>query len=179
MDVSGAPPDCSADLCGWAYLGAQITMTSDAAGTLYALWNAGSVDKGPERIYFAKSTDSGATWSARVDVSAAPTSAAHAFPAIVAGSAGDVRIAWMDARAAGALWNTYYRRSKDGGATWTAETDLSTSVAGLDYIKPDGFSYPFGDYFEIDIDDRGTTHAIWGEGLNYDGPGSIWYTRGN
>ncbi len=51
LDVSGAPPDCSADYCGLAYLGAQITMTSDAAGTLYALWNAGAVDFGPERIY--------------------------------------------------------------------------------------------------------------------------------
>jgi len=179
LDVSGAPPDCSANLCGWAYLGAQVTLTSDAAGTLFALWNMGTTDKGPERIYFAKSNDGGATWSAKVDLSTAPQGVAHAFPAIVAGSAGDVRIAWMDARAAGPLWNTYYRSSKDGGATWTTETDLSTSVAGFEYIKSDGFSYPFGDYFEIAIDDRGTTHAIWGEGLNYDAPGSIWYTRGN
>jgi BNR repeat-like domain len=179
MEVSGSPPDCSAYLCGWAYLGAQITMTSDAAGTLYTLWNAGAIDKGPERIYFAKSTDTGATWSTKVDVSAAPPNTAHAFPAIVAGAASDVRIAWMDARAAGPLWNTYYRSSTNGGTTWTAETDLSTPVPGFDYITPDGFSYPFGDYFEIDIDDRGVTHAIWGEGLNYDSPGSIWYARGN
>jgi hypothetical protein len=179
MEVSGSPPDCSAYLCGWAYLGAQITMTSDAAGTLYTLWNAGTVDKGPERIYFAKSTDSGATWSAKVDVSAAPTSAAHAFPAIVAGAAGDVRISWMDARATGPLWNTYYRSSTNGGATWSAEADISTYVAGFPYIQSGGFSFPFGDYYELDIDDQGTTHAVWGEGQNYDSPGSIWYARGN
>jgi hypothetical protein len=178
LDVSGAPPDCSAYLCGWAYLGAQATMASDAAGTLYALWNAGAVDKGPERIYFAKSTDGGASWSAKVDVSTAPAGVAHAFPAIVAGAADDVRIAWMDARAPGSLWNTYYRSSANGGATWSAEADLSAYVAGYSYIQQDGFGYPFGDYFEIDIDDQGATHAIWGEGLNYDGPGSIWYTRG-
>src|SRR6185369_1045773 len=46
LDTSASPPDCSAYFCGWAYLGAQITMTSDSAGTLYALWNAGTVDKG-------------------------------------------------------------------------------------------------------------------------------------
>ncbi len=177
IDISGAPPDCSAYLCGWAFLGAQITMASDAGGTLYALWNAGTVDKGPERIYFAKSTDGGVTWSSKMDVSLAPAGVNHAFPAIVAGKAGDVRISWMDARAGG-LWNTYYRSSIDGGETWSAEADLSTSVAGFSYIFPDGFSFPFGDYFEIDIDDRGTTHAVWGEGLNYDSPGSIWYTRG-
>ena len=177
IDISGAPPDCSAYNCGWAYLGAQLTMTSDAAGTLYALWNAGTVDKGPERIYFAKSTDRGATWSAKVDVSAAPVGAAHAFPAVVAGAAGDVRISWMDARI-GTLWNVYYRSSTNGGATWSAESDLSTYVAGFDYIQPDGFGYPFGDYYELAIDDQGATHAVWGEGLNYDAPGSIWYTRG-
>lgn len=179
LESSGAPPDCSAYSCGWAYLGAQITIASDAAGTLYALWNSGIADKGPERIYFAKSTDGGAIWSAKVEVSTAPAGVAHAFPAIAAGAAGDVRIAWMDARAAGPLWNTYYRSSTNGGATWSAESDLSTFVSGFSYIFPDGFRFPFGDYFEIDIDDRGTTHAIWGEGLNYDSPGSIWYTRGN
>lgn len=177
LDLSAAPPDCSAYQCGWAYLSAQITMTSDAAGTLYALWNGGAVDGGPERVYFAKSTDAGATWSARADVSRAPAGANHSFPAIAAGAAGDVRIAWMDTRAS-PLWNTYYRSSSDGGATWSAETDLSTYVSGYSYIQPNGFSFPFGDYFEMDIDDRGTTHAVWGEGLNYDTPGSIWYTRG-
>ena len=178
IDVSGSPPDCSAYLCGWAYLGAQITLTSDAAGTLYALWNMGTADKAPERIYFAKSSNGAATWSAKADVSSAAQGISHAFPAIVAGAAGDVRIAWMDARA-GSLWNTYYRSSRDAGATWSAEADLSTYVTGYSYIQPDGFSFPFGDYFEIAIDDRNTTHAIWGEGLNYDTPGSIWYARGN
>ena len=177
LDTSGSPPDCSAYFCGWAYLGAQITMASDTAGTLYALWNAGTVDKGPERIYFAKSTDAGNSWSTKADVSAAPVGVNHAFPAIVAGAAGAVRISWMDARA-GTLWNTYYRSSTNGGATWSAEVDLSTFVAGFSYIQPDGYSFPFGDYYEMDIDDQGATHAIWGEGLNYDTPGSIWYTKG-
>lgn len=178
LDISGAPPDCSAYQCGWAYLGAQITMASDASGALYALWNAGGADKAPERIFFAKSANAGATWSPKAEVSTAPTGAAHAFPALVAGAAGDVRIAWMDSRA-GTLWNTYYRSSRDGGATWSAELDISTYVDGFEYIKPSGFSYPFGDYFELAIDDRGSTHAVWGEGLNYDAPGSIWYARGS
>ena len=51
-------------------------------------------------------------------------------------------------------------------------------MPGFTYIQPGGFGYPFGDYFEMDIDDHGDTHAVWGEGLNYQTPGSIWYTRG-
>src|SRR5437773_12076805 len=46
LDISCAPPDCSAYECGWAFLGAQITMTSDASCTLYALWNAGRTTTG-------------------------------------------------------------------------------------------------------------------------------------
>jgi BNR repeat protein len=177
LDVSAAPPDCSAYLCGWAYLGAQATLASDAAGTLYALWNSGTLAKGPERIYFARSHDGAATWSGKVDVSRAPAGSAHAFPAIAAAGAGDVRISWMDARQA-PLWNVYYRRSTDGGARFTAEVDLSTFVAGFSYIQPGGFGYPFGDYYEMDIDDRGDSQLVWGEGLNWLTPGSIWYTRG-
>lgn len=177
IDVSAETVDCSAFQCGWAYLSAQIVVASDAAGTLYALWNASTVDRGPARLYFAKSTDAGATWSPKVDLSTAPQGVNHTFPAIVAGAAGDVRIAWMDTRA-GSLWNTYYRSSSNGGASWSTEVDLSSYVSGFSYIQPDGFSFPFGDYFELDIDDRGTAHVIWGEGLNWDSPGSIWYSRG-
>jgi hypothetical protein len=177
IDTSGAPPDCSAFLCGWAFLGAQMTMTADTSGNLYLLWNAGSVAKGPERIYFAKSTNNGQTWSAKVDVSTAPAGTSHAFPAIVATGNGDVRIAWMDTRA-GTLWNMYYRSSTNGGGTWSTETKLSTYVAGYSYIFANGFSFPFGDYFEMDIDENGTTHVVWGEALNYDTPGSIWYVQG-
>jgi hypothetical protein len=178
IDVSGAPPDCSAYLCGWAYLGAQVTLTSDAAGTLYALWNAGTVAKGPERLYFAKSTNSGGTWSTKVDVSSAPSGKNHAFPAITAGAAGDVRISWMDDRSPSGFWNAYYRSSINGGNTWSAEVDISTFVAGYSYITADGFRFPFGDYYEMDIDDQGDTHVIMGEGYSYDSPGSIWYTKG-
>ena len=177
LDVSGSPPDCSAYQCGWAYLGAQITMTADSAGTLYALWNAGPADKQPERIYFSSSTTAGSTWLPTLDVSAAPLGVEHSFPAIVAGSAGDVRIAWMDSRQ-NPLWNTYYRSSTNGGATWSSETQLSTYVPRYSYIQRSGFSFPFGDYFEMDIDSRGQTQAVWGEGLNYDTPGSIWYSSG-
>jgi hypothetical protein len=179
LEVSGAPFDCSAYRCGWAFLGAQVTLTADAGGTLYALWNSATVDRGPHRVYFARSTDAGRTWSPKVDVSGAAPGVNHAFPAITAGRFGDVRISWMDARAvAGNLWNVYYRSSTDGGTSWSSEQDISSGAAGYDYIQPDGFAFPFGDYYEMDIDDRGTTHAVFGEGRNYDSPGSIWYTRG-
>lgn len=177
LDVSAAPPGCAAYKCGWAYLGAQITMTSDVTGTLYALWNSGTVNHGPERIYFASSANGGTTWTARQAVSQARADVEHAFPVITAGAAGDVRVAWMDSRET-PRWNTYYRSSADGGNSWGPETRLSQYVPGYSYVHPLGFGFPFGDYFEMNIDSHGQTHAVWGEGLNYKSPGSIWYSSG-
>jgi hypothetical protein len=184
LDVSSAPPECEAQNCETGFLGAQIALASDASGALYALWNAGSADGGPERIYFSSSTTGGGSWSERANVSDAARGVEHAFPALVAGAAGDVRVAWMDARAtepgrrSPPLWNTYYRTSTNGGATWSAETRLSGPAEGYDYILPAGFRFPFGDYFGLAIDSEGATHAVWGEGRDYKSPGSIWYARG-
>jgi hypothetical protein len=177
MDSSGAPPDCSAFRCEWGFLGAQIAMASDEGGVLYALWNSGRGDGAAERIYFASSTTAGETWSSKKEVSHAPAGAEHAFPAITAGQADDVRIAWMDTRN-GPLWNTYYRSSTNGGATWSAESRLSSYEPGIRYLHAKGFNFPFGDYFGIGIDSEGRTQAVWGEGLNYESPGSIWYGNG-
>jgi BNR repeat-like domain len=185
LDQSGAPPDCrEAQSCGEGFLGAQISLASDADGAVYALWNAGAQNGARERIYFASSTTGGATWSPRSDVSGAGAGVEHAFPAIVAGVSGDVRIAWMDTRSYEPgrpnhrLWNTFYRASTNGGASWSGEQQLSGPIGGYDYILPGGFRFPFGDYFGLAIDSDGTTHAVWGEGRNYKSPGSIWYTRG-
>ena len=59
-----------------------------------------------------------------------------------------------------------------------AEAALSTFVCGFSYIQPGGFAFPFGEYYEMAIDDRGNSQFIWGEGLNWLSPGSIWYARG-
>ena len=185
LDVSSAPPGCAAQGCDEEFLGAQIALTSDAAGTVYALWNAGVENGGPERMYFSSSTSGGGSWSAKADISSAGDSVEHCFPAITAGAAGDVRIAWMDTRNArpySELWNVFQRSSSNGGATWSGESQLSGGARNFDrtydYVRPDGFRFPFGDYFSIAIDNLGNTHAVWGEGRNFKSPGSIWYARG-
>ena len=138
---------------------------------------------GPQRIYFSSSTNGGENWLPRVSISSAQLGVEHAFPAIAAGNNGDVRIAWMDTRKTtdsrkSEYWNTYYRSSSNGGATWGDEIRVSSYVRGYRYIKPEGFRFPFGDYFGMTIDNHGDTHIVWGEGLNYQSPGSIWHSTG-
>ena len=177
LDTSSASPECKDEDCGEAYLGAQIALAADAGGTLYALWSAGSQRSGPQRIYFSSSTHFGEGWLPRTSLSSAGPGVEHAFPAIVAGAAGDVRVAWMDARNA-PYWNTYYRSTINGGATWSEESRLSTYIPGYRYITKKGFRFPFGDYFGMAIDNHDGTQIVWGEGLNYQSPGSIWYVNG-
>jgi len=182
LDVSAAAPACKEEEdCGEGFLGAQVALTSDADGTLYALWSAGGTAFGPQQIYFSSSTNAAENWLPRARVSSAAPGVEHAFPAIVAGAGGDVRIAWMDARNSSRTtpyWNTYYRSSSNGGATWGDEVKVSGYTPGYRYISRQGFRFPFGDYFGMAIDNHGDTHIVWGEGMNYQSPGSIWHASG-
>jgi BNR repeat-like domain len=184
IDQSSAAPVC-AQQCGWQFLGAQITMTigksasnkstgnkpagnksTGSTDTLYVLLNKGTVDQGPEQIYFESSIDGGATWRQTQAVSQAGNEAA--FPSITtSGAAGDVRIAWMEN--GNGNWNVKYQKSPSGGSagTWTPAVSLA---------QPAGFGFPYGDYFKLAVSGAGQTQAVWGEGPNWTGPGSIWYT---
>ncbi len=186
VDVSQAAPQCGCG--GWDYWGAQMALGVDAHDRVYVLWQANRVKYAPTRLYFARSIDGGSSWSRPVDVSLAPQGANNLFPALVAAGDGDVRIAWMDDRNGfdpggndpAARWNTYYRRSSNGGASWSAEAKLSAYVPGYTYklaSPQDGYLQPYGDYFELDINAAGKTVVLWGEGNSYFGPGNIWFAR--
>lgn len=102
-------------------------------------------------------------------------SAYHVFPAIVAGAAGEVHLAWMDNRTGN--WNVWYRSSGDGGRTWSSETQASQYDSAYTYSRHDGFASPYGDYFGIALDGSDHTHIVWGEGPNYVGPGNTFYSH--
>ncbi|MGH3065004.1 MAG: sialidase family protein [Gaiellaceae bacterium] len=182
VDVSGAPPPCGCG--GWAYWGAQLTLAVDGEDRVYVLYDASREKFGVNRMRFARSLDGGETWVDRQDVSLAPAGSNNLFPAVVARGDGDVRIAWQDDRNGfdhggddpGARWNTYYRTSSNGGLTWSGESQLSQGASGYPYKFPNGYLEPYGDYFELDVDGEERTHAFWGEGPSYAGPGNVWYS---
>lgn len=176
--TSGAPLPCRP--CGFSYLSAQDAIAIGNDDTIYLLWNS-SVEVtnfAPERIFFAKSTDDGHTYSTRVDVSDAPAGVEHCFPAITAGrSPGDVRIGWMDKRTG--AWNLFFRQSTDGGSHFTSTVRISGYVPGYAYLTPAGYNLPYGDYFQLTVDQENQTQMVFGEGPNYQGPGNIWTSHSN
>ncbi len=168
-------PGCSAFFCGWAFLGTGAQIASDGAGALYAIYNAPTYDQGPPYVWLRASRDGGATWGPRASVSADGLPAFHVFPAIDAGAAGDVRISWMDNRTG--AFNVWYRSSADGGASWSPEIRVSAFRSGYSYVTADGFGFPYGDYYILDLDPRGVVHIVWGEGPDYLGPGNVLYAQ--
>jgi hypothetical protein len=51
---------------------------------------------------------------------------------------------------------------------------VSSCVNGYSYSTPDGFGIPYSDYFQLAIDNAGTTQVAWGESSSYAGPGNFW-----
>ena len=172
IDVSGAPPACTD--CGFAFLSAQMALKVGADDTLYLLWNStvDQTDFAPERIFFARSSDQGRSFSKPYQVSGAPDGVEHAFPSLTTGGRGDVRIGWMDTRAG--AWNVFYRASQDGGKSFGSTTQISSFVPGYPYLSEAGFALPYGDYFSMVVDAKGETQMAFGEGPSYQGPGNIW-----
>lgn len=172
VDRSEQGPDCGCS--GFAFLAAQMTLTSDGAGRLHALYGLSTVAAGPSRIYERTSADGGATWTARADLSKAAAGANNVFPAIVAAGSSSLRAAWMDDRTG--RYRVYLRASEDGGRSWGPEAVLSANQ-GYPYQSTAGFRFPYGDYFELDVDGSGKTVAAWGESGSYDGPGNVFFAR--
>ena len=54
--------------------------------------------------------------------------------------------------------------------------DVLGELAGK---SADGHAFPYGDYLEIAVDSTGVAQMIWGAGASFDGPGGVWFTRGN
>jgi hypothetical protein len=185
-------PDCPFASCGFAYFGAQDDIAIDAAGTLYVAWQDGQVQarKSPPIINVSKSTDGGQTWTflGREDDKTASGCAASAcyalFPEITAGAAGTVYLGWMDDRNGSPIdhengWNVWLRTSTNGGATWGAGQKMSAYDPSRRQSQPNGFVFPYGDYWGLEINACGSPAMIWGEGTNYAGgptnPGAIEY----
>jgi hypothetical protein len=170
---------CDAAGCTPDFYTGHTALSVDAAGDVVLLYDGATTFEGLQTVSARRSSDRGATWSPAVALSKAGENATA--PAIESGAAGDVR-AWYYETSGGGnddAWNVWYRRSADGGATWSAPLKISDAGGGAAYKTPAGFLEVYGDYGEIAITSTGKTIATWGEGISYTGPGGVWINREN
>lgn len=88
---------------------------------VYVVWQAKTTGK--YQIIFAKSTDSGSTFSAPVNISA--NSGDSSFPKIIA-SGNDIYVAWSFT-VTNKDYNVLFTKSTDGGATFTTPGNISNN----------------------------------------------------
>jgi hypothetical protein len=180
VDTSAPPPGCDgAAGCDYGFLSSTAGLAIDQKGKIMLVYHAGDVAKAPQPMWMTTSTD-GTNWTPRMQISQPNEEASNGFPAVATGpTAGDFRVVWQGNRNGEPRgWNTFYRRTTDGGTTWSATTRLSDRTNGAPYKNRGGYLFPYGDYLGLSVDGKGNNHVIWGEGASYNGPGGVWYTRG-
>lgn len=168
---------CVAAGCSPDFYVGHIALSADANGALVALYDGATTAGGLQTIDARRSTDAGRSWSAPVTISVVGEEATA--PAVESRGSGDVR-AWYQQTSGGGnvdAWNTWYRSSTDGGATWSAPVRISDAGSGAPYKTAAGYAEIYGDYGEIAITNTGKSIAIWGEGTSYTGPGGVWLNR--
>ena len=177
VDTSQQQPACTVPSCGVDFFAPSASLDVDSAGTILMAYSANTTALANKTLYVTTSADAGVSWSPRADIG--QNTGDNGFPSVEAGtSAGDFRVGWQDSRNGAAAWNTWYRRTTNGGSTWAAQVKLSDATGGATYKTANGYAFPYGDYFDLAVNSSGQNFVIWGEGPNYVGPGGTWFTRG-
>jgi hypothetical protein len=176
VDTVELSPNCTAAGCTADYYPGHTAISADASGNLVLLYDGATVSHGNDTVWSRRSTDGGATWSARQALSTSGEMAD--FPAIESRGSGDVRAWYMQTNGGNFdAWNVWYRSSTDGGTTWSTPVKISDVTSGATYKTANGFLEPYGDYGEAAITNTGKFIGIWGEGNSYTGPGGAWFNR--
>jgi len=166
---------CESEGCYDDFYAGHNAVTADADGDLIYTYDGATVPLGPQRTFVRRSTDEGETWSARTPLSTAGRMSTG--PAAEATGDGDIRL-WYAERSPGDRWNIFYRRSVDGGLTWSSPVRISDANSGAAYKNNKGFLEFYGDYGEVAVMSNGKTFAAWGEGFSWLGPGGTWFNIG-
>ena len=117
-------------------------IVADPGGNLHVVWD----DTTPWKrgIYYRKSTNAGATWSANKRLT---WTAIHSYwPAIAADSFGQIHLIWQDDSFGN--YDLFYRKSTDGGMTFGARRRL-TYTSGASQVP------------DIAVDQSGSIYVVW------------------
>ena len=129
----------------------------DQSGSIYVVWQ--DPTPGNAEIFCKKSPDGGNTWGTnrRLSMNAGDSLA----PCIVVDSSDQIHVVWQDKTPGNG--EIYYRKSVDGGATWSISRNL-TQTTGNSYVPA------------VAIDPAGLLNIVWQD----DTPGNaeIYFEKG-
>jgi len=130
----------------------------DSSDTVHIIWQDDTV--GADEIYYRQSADGGASWSPMKRLTW--TTGNSNYPAIAIGPGDTIHIVWHDAVMGSE--EICYKKSTDGGATWSTTKMLNWTA--LWSYTPD-----------LVIDAGSTVHVVWSDAKS--GNYEIYYRKGN
>ncbi len=142
-------------------------------GNLYIVWASDPVGV-PDNsdVFFSRSTDDGATWSAMTQLGGGGGATDQFEPNVAVNDTGDVAVVWYDRRndvANNTNIDVYTAFSTDGGATFqpiVRVTDVSFGVPQLNpNFNPGAAQCYMGEYIAID-GAGGSFYYMWGDNRN-------------
>jgi len=114
----------------------------DPSGHLHVVWQ--DLTPGNYEIYYTRSADGGATWTDSRRLSW--TSGTSYNPSLAVDPSGNLYVAWMDT--APGNWEVYFKKSTDGGTTWTPSSRLTWTFGNSEWVA-------------IAADSPGNIHLAW------------------
>ncbi|MFC2155425.1 IPT/TIG domain-containing protein [Acidobacteriota bacterium] len=135
-------------------------MAVDSIGDINLVWNDDT--PGNAEILFSRSTNSGTTWSWPLNISG--NSGVSWTPDIAMDSAGNIHVVWVDSSSG--VYEIYFSRSTDNGATWSTAVNISNSANSAKSRNP-----------RIAVDSAGDIHVVWYDYISSSGSFEVLYTN--
>jgi phage terminase large subunit-like protein len=125
----------------------------DSSDHVHVIWYDHT--PGHDEIYYKKSTNAGETWTAAKRITW--SSDGSRYPAMAIDASDNLNVVWTEET----IWGSevYYKRSTDGGDTWTTKQRITWS--GITSEWPD-----------IAVDPSNVIHLVW-----QDSTGDIFYSK--
>jgi hypothetical protein len=102
-------------------VGFSTPRVTSSDSNVYVVWDQG--DPYQSDIYFRRSTDNGATWKPVLNLS----NNKHSYDEKIAASGSNVYVVWSKEIPGSSVFEIFFRRSADSGATWKANVNLSNN----------------------------------------------------